>query len=96
MRKLKLAISAAVASVAIVTSSSAFACKVVGRAKNGEPLCMTTHVYKKGSPSWTDPTQWKKPAERCRAECLRDALKWGTSTQQAAFFKMCKENKGCV
>ena len=65
--------------------------------KNGECYGSTTYVYKDGrSKSWTDPSAYTKPAEKCRATCLRDALKWGTSDQQAAYFNMCKKNKGCV
>jgi hypothetical protein len=42
-----------------------------------------------------DPNAYSEPAEKCRATCLRDAMKLSTSEQQTAYFNMCKRNKGC-
>ncbi len=79
----------------LATGGAASACEVVGY-KNGERLCSTTYVYKDGrSKSWTDPSAYTKPAEKCRSACLRDAVKLGSSDQQTAYFNSCKKNKGC-
>ena len=84
-----------VTSATAIFATAASACNVVGYSKSGERLCSTTQVYKK-SKSWTNPSDYSKPAEQCRAACLRDAMKLGTSEQQTAYFNMCKRNKGCV
>ncbi len=84
-----------VSSALLFASGAASACEVVGY-KNGERLCSTTHVYKDGrSKSWTDPSGYTKPEEKCRSACLRDAMKWETSSQQTAYFNSCKRNNGC-
>ena len=63
--------------------------------KNGECYKSTTYVYKR-SKSYLDVSGYTKPAEQCRAVCMRDAFKWPTTEQQAAYFNMCKRNKGCM
>ncbi|MGD9783534.1 MAG: hypothetical protein AB7E80_00395 [Hyphomicrobiaceae bacterium] len=88
------AVTCMIAAASVFTASTASACNVVGRTKSGERLCATTYVYKK-SKRWDDPSQWSKPAEKCRSTCLRDAMKLATSAQQGAYFNMCKRNKGC-
>ena len=95
MKLSKLIPAVAVASAALLMTGSAFACNVVGY-KNGERLCGTTYVLKDGrSKSYTNPGDYKKPAEQCRSACLRDAMKLGSSDQQTAYFNMCTKNKGC-
>jgi hypothetical protein len=85
----------AVSSAVVLTSGAASACNVVGKTKSGERRCSTTYVYKGPAKSWTNPNAWQKPAEKCRSTCLRDAMKWGSSAQQTAYFKMCTRNSGC-
>ncbi len=64
--------------------------------KNGECYKSTTYVYKYArAKSYTDVSGYTKPDEKCRAICMRDAFKWGTTEQQTAYFNMCKRNKGC-
>jgi hypothetical protein len=87
----------AVAAAAVVTLAGTPAlAKKCEYVKNGECYGSTTYVYKTKPKSWTDPSAYTKPAEKCRATCLRDAMKWGTSDAQAAYFNMCKKNNGCA
>lgn len=94
---IKYAAVAVAIAVSAFACSAASACHVVGKKPNGELLCSTTQVYKvKKYGRYDDVNQKQSSAERCRAECIRDAMKWQTGNQQAAFFNMCKRNKGCM
>jgi hypothetical protein len=93
----KYSTAAVIVALSGFACNAAYACHVVGRKPNGERLCSTTYVDKiKKHGRYDDVNQKQSPAERCRAECIRDALKWRTGEQQAAFFNMCKRNKGCM
>ncbi len=85
-----LFVAAALAIVA--TPALAKKCEYV---KNGECYGSTTYVYKR-SKSYLDTSGYTKPDEKCRATCMKDAFKLQTTEQQAAYFNMCKRNKGCM
>jgi hypothetical protein len=87
---------AALALIAAVSfpDGPANACRVIGY-RNGEPVCYTNSARSHNprpvekAKSWTNPDDWSKPAEKCRAACLRDAMKWSRPEAQTAWFNQC-------
>src|SRR5262245_42248178 len=93
-------IAIAAATVAILAATPALAHDDCVYVKNGECHAATTHDgdYKPARrkpkvQSWTNPDDYTKPAEKCRAACLRDAV--GTADVGKSF-EACKRRKGCV
>ena len=87
----RIAVAAAAVITLAVTPALAKKCEYV---KNGECYGSTTYVYKTKPKSWTDPSAYTKPAEKCRATCLRDAMKWGTSGCAGGIFQHVQEEQG--
>ncbi len=95
-------IAIAAAAVAILAATPALASDDCAYVKNGECHAATTHDQdytparkkpKKKVQSWTNPDDYTKPAEKCRAACLRDSV---GKPDVGAAFEACKRRKGCV
>ena len=87
----QLTVLAAATAFTVDTSS---ACEFAGYTKSGERRCATTYVYKKAK-RWDDPSQYSNKAEKCRATCLRSAMKMSSGSAQASVFTLCKRKNGC-